>query len=477
MIRVDATKLLHEAQCLHQGMGVPKNLIRAEELYNLVLNKNMGNSKVLYVLGTLYLEQGKHGLAAQMLSDAVRASPEFGEAWQNLGLCYRAENDLTKADKAFECSEKLLPGITDVPSNRAAIRINQGRPAEVIHFADRALAIDSGNDSARWNKSLALLEMQRFDSDAWELHEARLGGMLERNTAPRNYHGPDGQTPDWDGKAKGFLVVHGEQGLGDEIMFASCLPDAIETGCEILFEPSPRLEGLFKRSFPDIRVVGTHEVDGRDWLAGRLPDFKIAVGSLPKFYRRSLKSFPDQDGQLLIPDREKRAHWKTRLNRLGPRPKIGIGWQGGVAQTAVHLRSVSLETLKPLLEMDADFISVQYHEHAHREAAEFTRNTGVQLHHWPEAAQAEDMDDQAALVCNLDLVITVCQTLVHLAGGLNVPTWCLTPSKPSWRYGVTGNMPWWPSVDLIRQEGNNWEGAVVQTMNRLAGMLKERRAS
>lgn len=472
MIRIDANKLFDEGRRFHQGVEVPKDLAKAEKIYHQILNKNLGNPQLIYCLGTVYLEQEKIGLGMALLEDACRKAPDFGEAWQNLAMCHRAAQDISKADECLKEAERLLPGIADVPGNRAAIRINQGRPAEVVHFADRALAIEPDNASARWNKALALLEMQKFDTDAWDLHEARLSGMLERNTARRNYHGPDGQTPDWDGKSKGFLVIHGEQGLGDEIMFASCIPDAIETGCDILFEPCPRMAKLFERSFPDIRVVGTHAVDGSDWLAGRLPDFKIAVGSLPKYFRRSLKAFPKQ-GAILKPDPKKAEHWKDRLRAIGPRRKIGIGWQGGVEQTSVHLRSFPLEMFKPVLEMDADFISVQYHDHAHKEAAAFTRDTGLALHHWPEAAQAKDMDDQAALVSQLDLVITVCQTLVHVSGALDVPCWCLTPSRPSWRYGVTGNMPWWPSVDLIRQKGDDWQGVVDEVVSRLAPEMKD----
>jgi hypothetical protein len=278
-------------------------------------------------------------------------------------------------------------------------------------------------------------------------------------------------TPWWDGKSKGLVVIHGEQGLGDEVMFSTCIPDAIETGAELVFECSPRMKELFTRSFPDIRVIGTHRLDGSEWRDGRKVDYKVALGSLPKFWRRSEDAFPGSP--YLKPDPRKVRYWRKRLAQLGPRPKIGIAWQGGAHTTRMDLRSIMLPLWKDILSEDADFISLQYTKAATREVQEMKDDHGIQIYHWKEAAEAKCMDDYAALESCCDLVISVCQTAIHLAGGLGVPCWCLTPSGPAWRYGVTGNMPWYDSVDLIRQKpGEDWGPVLAEVSRRMDDFLR-----
>ena len=274
---VNARERLARAQRLHQGLGSPKDLDAAESIYNEILNKNIGNPQVLYCLGTLYMERGFLGLSIQILSQVTNLAPDFGEAWNNLGMAFRGEHMLDAADQAFEQAERCLPRIADIPSNRAGIRINAGAPEDALAHAGRALDIDPAHNQARFHKALALLELQRWN-EAWEAHEARLGvekGPAESSIAERNYHTNGATTPWWDGKTKARVVIHGEEGLGDEIMFASCIADANKTGSELIIEPNPRLHALFERSFPDCKVHGTHATDGGEWTAkwGR-PDYQ-----------------------------------------------------------------------------------------------------------------------------------------------------------------------------------------------------------
>ena len=461
---VNAQERLAAAQRLHQGVGGPKDIDAAETIYNEVLNKNIGNPHVLYCLGTLHMERGHFGLAIQILGQVTSQAPDFGEAWNNLGMAFRGEHMLDAADQAFEQAERRLPEIADIPSNRAGIRINAGGPGEALSFARRALEIEPTHNQARFHKALALLELQRWN-EAWDAHEARLDETArpgEDGIAQRNYHGAAGTTPLWDGRSKARVVVHGEEGLGDEIMFASCIADAQESGAELIIEPNPRLHTLFERSFPLAKVHGTHATDGGDWIPrwGR-PDCKIAIGSLPKFYRRSERHFPRTP--YLKADPEKGRAMRARLPESG-RKRIGISWQGGVGKTHVHLRSLPLPRLKPLLEHDVDWISVQYTPDASAEIAALRSETGFEVHHWPEVVEAPaDYDETAALVSSLDLVITACQSVLHLCGALGVPCWVLTPSKPDWRLGLErDHMAWYGDwVRLYRQgDGEDWGPAI-----------------
>lgn len=479
MQRVNAQEMLDLARRIHEGAdGHEKDLVTAENIYHQILNHNVGAIIPLYCLGSLYMEVGKYGLAIQILSYVTSVSPEFGEAWNNLGLAWRGVLNPEKADECFAKAEEYLKvspqAAADTSCNRGAMRVNAGKPEECLEFCEKSLKLIPGHPKSRWHKALALLEMQRW-SEAWQWHEYRLTpGSANSNIEERNYHAPD-MTPWWDGKSPGTVVIHGEQGLGDEIMFASCIEDMRREGVDFIIEPSPRMHNLFKRSFPDF-VNGTNDTDGRDWIERKgKPDYKIAIGSLPKFCRLKDEDFPGTP--YLIPSRIKAAKYRRKLNRLGDKAKIGITWQGGVESTAQHLRSVFPETLEPILRKDATFISLQYTKDAQANLDRLKEETGINVIHWPEAAHAEDMDEPVALMSELDLIISVCQTAVHIGGALGVPTLCLTPSAPSWRYGVTGNMPWYASVDLIRQEGDDWTPAVEECARRVDALIEQRKAA
>lgn len=452
----------------HRSDGTPceKDLAKSELLLNEVLNNNRGNITVLYVIASLHLTKGHFALAAELLGQIVKAAPKFGEAWNNLGLANKEMNCL---DEAVNCGKIAVNLLThpDIPCNMAGLHLNRGMPEIGLEWADMALAKDPDHVKARWHKGMALLEMGRWD-EAWDYHEARLYGGAQQNIAERNY-AESGTTAFWDGRSKGRVAIHGEQGMGDEIMFASCIPDAIATGAEIIIEPSPRMHSLFARTFPDAKVHGTNKVDGAEWIErwGR-PDFKAPLGSLPKFYRRSTDAFPGEP--FLVPCPKKKDFWQRKLDLLGNLPKVGLTWQGGVHATNVSSRSFHPRVLASLFHHDVQFVSLQYDETARANVSDIREEFGIDIAHWPKAVEARDpdtgkasdLDELAALVSCLDLVISVPQTAYHFAGALGVPCWVMTPSDPDWRLGVTGDtVPWYRSVSLIRQPEKSWDWTPV----------------
>ena len=497
MIIVTAEKHHREAIAYLEGTldGKPheKNPLLAERMLNECLNYNLGNPVILTTIASYHQSCGHYGLAISLLHHVVALSPQFGAAWNNLGLAYKSVPDFARSEAALKNAARFIKDsdeLADVYCNLAAINITRNRPELVIRWAEKALALVPDHAKSLWHKGLALLEMRKWD-EAWDLHEYRLGdrGGAPGEIAVRNYHVPDGKTPDWDGKSPGRIVIHGEQGIGDEIMFASCIPDALKVpGTSFIIEPSKRMQSLFQRSFPQTRVYGTNDTDGRAWIGefGK-PDFKIALGSLPKFFRRSDAAFPGLP--YLEPDKAKRQWWGEKLNALPRKPNIGIAWQGGVEQTRYDARSFHPTELAPLFQaIDANWISLQYDATAQTCVNEVREKLGVKVIHWPAAVEQKhpetgkmnDMDDYVALVSKLDIVVSVCQTAIHVAGALGIPTLCLTPSEPSWRYGAgtSEDMPWYASVKLLRQEtAGEWQPVIVRAANELIELFNEIRAA
>src|SRR6185436_5288751 len=203
-----------------------------------------------------------------------------------------------------------------------------------------------------------------------------------------------------------------------------------------------RLETLFKRSF-NCPTYGTRYKDEHKWAQDETFDSHIAIGALPQFYRKNDEDFPGTP--YLKPNPVMCVQWRALLDSLGKRMKVGIAWNAGRPHTFTARRSVSLETLAPLFELDADFISLEYRPPEGHEK--------YGIHHWPWGVECYDYDQTASLVSELDLVISVTTTVHHLAGALGKECWVLVPERSLWQQNRNVFM-WANSVELFRQKGS-----------------------
>jgi len=372
---------------------------------------------------------------------ALAHDPRLVEAHSNLGyLLYRDLGEVEAGRRHIEEALRLAPENQAALANSTMLFARHD-PREAIRRADRLLACDGGLDPVRLNRGLARLALGNY-AEGWPDYEARKS--VRCNYVPRRL-----PWPEWPGghSPGGAVYVHTEQGLGDEIMFASCLPDTIREAGACVIETSPKLLGLFTRSFAAPVVV--KPADDITPPASIPISSQIALGSLPGRYRRSVADFPRHDGYLRA-DAAKVEFWRERLAALPAGLRVGIAWRGGMASTQQSLRSMALGEWLPILStVGVQFIDMQHIDHAAERAA-LEQQIGITVQYWPDAHI--DYDDTAALVCGLDLVISVQTALVHLAGALGKETWGLIAASPEWRYGVAGDtMPWYPAVRLYRQ--------------------------
>ncbi|MGH8734051.1 MAG: hypothetical protein ACREVB_10250, partial [Burkholderiales bacterium] len=276
--------------------------------------------------------------------------------------------------------------------------------------------------------------------------------------------------PEWNGEtlAERTLLVLPEQGLGDEIMFGSCIPQLAAVARHVIVECDPKLEALFRRSLARCTVVSRQRTLANDWIE-RIepkPDLQVWAGSLAVRFRRRVADFPQH--AYLKADEASVAVWRSRLDALGPGRKIGLSWRGGVGYTGKTRRSLSLEQLLPVLRLPGlQFVNLQYTD-AHEELRALASRHSLRVHHWQDAI--DDYDQTAALVCALDGVLTVCTAIVHLSGALGRPALVMVPFGADWRYGAAGErMPWYPSVRLVRQARvGEWGDVLKEVSGRLA---------
>ena len=421
------------------------------------LNESPNDVEGLYIAWKVHMAAERFGLAYNIMKRGLEVQPNDPGVWNNVGLALHGMMRLEDAEKCFRKSLQLDPKSIPALNNMALICVGQHKPIEAIEFADKSLSITTDDqDSVMESRGYACLMLGRW-KEGWDGFEAMIGGKY------RPIHSLQGEGY-WKGEKVETLLVVGEQGIGDEISFASILPDLVadkDRVKNVIMECDSRLEGLFKRSF-DIPIYGTRFEQHVMWPHQYKLDAHVLSGSLGRYYRLTDESFNKKP--FLVADPERRLQWRALLDTLGPKLKIGIAWTGGKKKTFGERRTLKLIEMLPILKQDATFISLQYRDHS-QEIEALERDHGIKVHHWARCTEAKDYDETAALVAELDLVIAVPTAVVDLCGGLGKDCWVLVPQKPHWRF----SKPVWTEAKLYRQR-KDWAWVI----NKLAEDLGER---
>jgi len=458
----DDLKHVPEALARAEGFRRKGELDKALTLASHYLNDNFDHVPTLVLVANILLEAERVGLAQTVLKRVAQIDPNDPFVWNNLGVCYREGSNLEEAETHFFRALKVNPQDALAHGNLAQLYNNTGQFPLSIKHATRALQIDAGYAEAMYNRALANIALGNY-KEGWADYDCILG--MAKIRKERLY----GMTPRWNGIEGKTIIAYGEQGIGDEIAFSACLP-ALAKENKVIVECNPRLWGLFNRSF-GLETHGTRFEERLPWLHDqktgmlRKTDAAVAFGSLPQYYQPSGEPY-------LIADPQRRIQWRALLDSLGPKLKVGISWTGGNKGTGKARRSVGLDDLLPILRQDATFISLQYMDSPEIGALE--RDYGIKIQHWPHGVQSEDYDDTAALVSELDLVISVTTAVIHLSGALGKPCWVMAPKSPRWFYGMTGEkLPWYKSVKLYRQK-EKWVDVIAKIATDLRTLIMER---
>ncbi|MFC7461419.1 tetratricopeptide repeat protein [Hydrogenophaga defluvii] len=367
-------------------------------------------------------------------------------------------------EEAVQIYERLgQDGMVKVGANHALSLGYLGRIDEALAILDKLIETTPHNPAVRLMRGQLLLQQ----------HDWRRGWV---DYAWRGFS----QThsfrmlpfPRWNGEPlKGKkIVVLAEQGLGDQVMFASCLPDLLALQpAKLVLEAHERVAKTLARSFPDIPVIPSRQKKDLAWVndLGTM-DYFAALGDLPSHFRLNNTAFPKQP--YLKADPARVNHWRKRLAEAGQGPWIGFSWKGGTELTRTGLRTMQIQDFAHISRsMQGTWVSLQYGpvEQALKDA----KAIGFTPHHWAEAIS--DLDEFAALVAALDAVVTVCNTTVHYAGSIGKATLVLAPQVPEWRYGLNEtHMPWYADVEVIRQRrAGRWDDVVHEAVHRLAQKL------
>jgi tetratricopeptide (TPR) repeat protein len=437
-------------------------------LYQTLLQIEPNSVEAVNNLGSTLRKMGRHAEAIDIVREAVNRNPQEARLWHNIAatLSQRHEpGDVEHAILFYEEALRLDPTIPEPFSNYAMLLCIRGDWEKGLELHRKALELAPDNPKLQLNHAVDLLATGHIQ-EGWQRYEARLAQGMAQAIDYR--HG----LPRWQGEALAGkrILVSGEQGLGDQIFFANCLPDLIAAAQEVTVDVEPRLVPLFRRSFPDILVHASTSTgdNGRivytyDWLDGK-HDYACPIGSLPLYFRNDLQRFPETHGYLKAAP-ERVAGWRDRLAALGPEPQIGICWRSGLRTPDRQRFYTELSAWGPVLTLPGlRFVNLQYDECA-EELAAAARQFGIAITNFTDLDQRDDLDETAALISALDMVITAPTAVQAMAGALGVPTLLL---GASWLSLGTDRFPFQPSVTPVR------ETPETPMLDRAAAILRER---
>jgi len=371
--------------------------------------------------------------------------------------------DFNRFDEARAHIETVLAMRPESPlAHSAMARLHHvsGRLDQALDWYRTAQALDPGDVTVKGNMAMVLLAQGDLEQ-GWEYHEYRppVGGWRRRGLS----------APAWDGSdlAGKTLFVYPEQGLGDEIMFASCYRDLLSMAGRCVIGCGNRLEPLFRRAFPSAQIVPRREGENMAELCEGGVDLEIAAGSVLRFLRPTRESFGD-GAPFLSPDAGQSARMRARLDGLGPGLKVGISWHGGGTARARFQRSIGLAELAPVLQVPGvQWVSVQYG--SQEQVGPVEEALGVGIHRFDDVDSLRDLEPFSALLRELDLVVTVDNATVHLAGALGAETWMLLPRLSEWRWFQDPELcAWYRSVRFFRQQAfGDWSGVVQRLRSAL----------
>ncbi len=424
--------------------------------YRRALQINPGFALAHNNLGIALQSLGKLDEALASFQQAVSLRPDYAEAYSNMGVVLQTQGKLQEAVTSFQQAIHYKPHYAEAYTNLGVALQAQGKLPEALAQFDQALQIQPQHVEAHWNRSLAWLLSGNFEQ-GWEEYEWR---WKRRGSPPRPFW-----QPLWDGAAFHgcTLLVHAEQGLGDTLQFLRYLPMVQARGGSVIFECQPRLARLLR------------QCQGIDQLIEQTSsappavsfDLHIPLLSLPRLFRTTLETIPTPIPYLHA-EEELIHQWATQLCN-DTQFRIGICWRGNPRHPRDMARSIPLSYFTPLASVKGiSLYSLQKgtgREQLTSRAQEYTiQDLGAIL---DESTGA--FVDTAAVMMNLDLVITVDTAIAHLAGALGVPVWVLLPFIPDWRWLLNReDSPWYPTMRLFRQpQPGDWDTVfqrVVETV-------------
>ena len=434
----------------YNNMGIA--LMRIGDIQNSLqcfkktLQLNPNHTRAMNSMAMALRKDNRHDEAIEIFKVLLDKEPENSHIYNNIGITLIQLGKYDDAAQFFVESLKLDPNNPDVYNNLADVFHKQGKFKAALEAYKLAETLNPSENAIKWNIGLIYLCLGDLQH-GWDYFEWGYKDVDVRVSI-------DFKKPSWDGTptTTDKVIILAEQGLGDEILFASCFRDFLRDVEHAYINCDQRLLPILKRSFPEANYVGGRKISDVLELNPALPvvDYQVFAGSLPKYYRKSINDFPTEKSYLLA-DPEKVKTWKEYLDAYPGKLKVGLTWRSGMLTVARSLHYTRLSQWLDILSIpNIDFVSLQYDETSQREIAELKELHNIEIIQPDNIDLKNDIDSLAALLSSLDLVIGAGTATLSLAGALGIDTWKLTACF-EWTLLGTNYFPWHPSYKCFIQ--------------------------
>jgi tetratricopeptide (TPR) repeat protein len=427
-LKPDSAELhCHLARALYQGGA----LLPAAELYRRALVLDPKKYEIYNDLGLVLTDLGNFAAALEVFRRSLLNNPRSAKTIAGLGRLFERKGDLISAAEAYRDAIKLDPKMPAAYVDLGFVLYGLGELAEAADCFARLRALQP--DSAEATVNLGLIHLLQGDlTVGWAEYESRwkVGVGDERKLLQRR----------WKGEQLGGerILLYAEQGLGDTMQFVRYVLLVAERGGEVVLEVQPALHDLLARTEGAARVIRRGET---------LPEltWQCPLMSLPLVLGTELDTIPARV-PYIVADAMRVEAWRERLQ--GTTRRIGLAWAGNPGHPRDRLRSIPLEQFVPLLGVAGiAFYSLQFGS-----GAEQMKQLPPDMGLVDLGDELKDFANAAAIVANLDLVISIDSAVAHLAGALGKPVWILLNKGCDWRWFLEReDSPWYPTARLFRQ--------------------------
>lgn len=466
----------------HNNKGsILRELDRAHEAlksFDRALDLEPGFPDALNNRGNTLQELNRLEEALECYRRVLARKPDHVDALCNLGNALLRLGDEEEANAGFRHAVLLRPDDASCHLRFGDALSVQQRWGEAIAEYEHALRLKPTSMDAQHGLAVVRLFRQEFDR-AWRGYECRVGLKSYRRNHFRNF--PTSlalyeRLVRWRGPREPGVhdvALWAEQGIGDQVLFSTLIPELVATRVPFVYEVDRRLLGAYQRAFPEGRFVPRQSAPNEALLrTSRV----LLAGSLPNLFRRSRSDFARQPAKLLSALPERVSHYRQRLEAQTPKLKVALSWRSVRSDWWVTRKNAKLLDFAPVLEISgAQFVDVQYGDTvAERDSVE--RTTGSRPLHFDEVDYFEDLEEVFAVLEACDLLITTSNATAHFAGALGKRTWLLYLADRApfhyWAHGGTYRSLWYPSVEIVSAPHLiAWTALIDHVRKRLAGEL------
>jgi len=433
--------------------------------YNYAIELNPDYAITYNNRGAAHNKLRQYDLAMEDYARATELDPNYAAAYINQGNTLIALGRHDEGLDSYNKAMQLDPANSQSYTNRGNLYLDSKQFALAIADYDHASELSPDNATCLWNKAIIKILLGDYE-EGWHLYEYGWDaeGPPRGNRKPYSQPSLVGNDPQAPHVPKEVLagkrvMLHAEQGLGDAIQFARYAPMVAALGAKIILNVHKPLLGVMRTLSPDYELIEKEQQYAEF-------DYHCALMSLPFYFKTTVNTVPAQVPYLAV-DQSKKAGLKL-TEKKGLR--VGLVWSGSVSHTKDHKRSIPLAQLAPLMDLPIEFHGLQK-EIRPNDQSTLDAGMPIQLH----IAELNDFTDTAALIDEMDVVISVDTSVAHLAGAIGKPVWILLPVVPDYRWLLDRNdSPWYPTAKLFRQKTiGDWDAVIAEVKTALEGLVKQ----